>query len=64
APAVAALAPGRAAAARVYALDLAGAAAAALGATLVTIPLLGLAPTAWTAAALCAGAAAANLRRG
>jgi spermidine synthase len=66
-PAVAALAArgaGSRAAARVYALDLGGAALAALVATLVTIPLFGIVPTAFAAAALCAGAAVANLARG
>jgi spermidine synthase len=65
APAVALLArrrPAAAAAARIYAFDLAGAAAAALCATMVAVPLMGLYVTAWTAAALCAAASLANSR--
>ncbi len=50
------------AAARIYAWDLAGAAGAALLVALLAIPLLGLYPVAWLAAALCALAALANLK--
>jgi spermidine synthase len=60
--AVAAAARGQAAA-RIYAWDLAGAAGAALLATLLAIPLLGLLPVAGLAAAVCAAGALANLRR-
>jgi spermidine synthase len=65
APAVALLArrrPPAAAAARIYAFDLAGAAAAALVATLVAVPLMGVQATAWAAAALCGAATLGNLR--
>jgi spermidine synthase len=49
------------AAARIYAWDLAGAAAAAALAALLAVPLLGLLPVAALSAALCASAALANL---
>jgi spermidine synthase len=64
-PAVALLArqrPAAAAAARIYAFDLAGAAGAALGATILAVPLVGLPATAWAAAVLCGTAALGNLR--
>ena len=49
------------AAARIYAWDLVGAAAAAALAALLAIPLLGILPVAALSAALCASAALANL---
>jgi spermidine synthase len=52
---------GTSAAARIYAWDLAGAACAAALTALVAIPLLGLVPVAFLAAALCGAATLANL---
>jgi hypothetical protein len=62
-PAAVARAEGSSAAARIYAWDLAGGAAAAGGVTMLLLPLFGLPAVAALSALLCAAAAWANLGR-
>lgn len=63
-PVAVARAGGKAAAARIYAWDLVGAASAACVVTMLAVPLLGLTAVAALSALLCAGAAWASLESG